>query len=106
MVSSVSTATRCGTMSPTYRPVIGNSAIVGPSPGSAGSARAAGAGGRRRWLRVVGGPAVVVDVLAHHLGGQAHPLQGSAEVHRLDLTGEEPVNHRLDAGVPRRVLVE
>src|SRR5215467_10021635 len=40
-------------------------------------------------------PRVVVGIVAHHVWRQAHVAEDPADVHRLDLPGQEPVDQRL-----------
>src|ERR1700757_3217494 len=49
---------------------------------------------------VVPGPGLVVRIVAHDLRSEAHVAEDPADVHRLDLPGEEPVDERrvVDAG--------
>src|SRR5712691_8645502 len=53
-----------------------------------------------------GRPAIVVNVVSHHIGSYPHPLQNAGEVRRLDQTCDEPVDHIQMSGVSLRLEVK
>src|SRR5882762_3076281 len=61
---------------------------------------------RLRRGREFGRPAIVVNVVSHHIGSNPHPLQNAGEVRRLDQTSDEPIDHVQMSGVALRLEVK
>src|SRR3982075_3235819 len=51
-------------------------------------------------------PAIIVNVISHHLWREAHPRQGAGEVWRLDEACDEAIDHVEMSGIARRLEIE